>query len=278
MGSAKRLVADDPEAASFRLKNDQAIQVLQPRSGSDRRRELHVSDFTAGDSEFCARKVLARWWRGQEDGFTSLIQRDGKFREQKWHEQFEAAGIVVATQPEYKLGLLVGHPDWVLDWGYGPRIVDLTGQDRNNDFIALARHTAMKKRQVRLYNVMSDLARGFVLIEDKGSCEYRLVPVERDHAEEQALITRVVAVSQPIQAFRGDPDEVAVVNAMRVMPRCGRKGCGWCAQEAQQDQPSELGAAPDAPEAGEASAAGVPEAEGLLELLDAGQEDEVPVG
>lgn len=227
--NVRKLVAEDPEVASFRIKNDRAIQTLQPRRDSTRRRELHVSDFTKSDTEFCARKVLVRWWRGDSREFTSAIQRDGKFRENKWHEQFEAAKIVISYQPEFRLGLLVGHPDWVLDWGFGPRVIDLTGQDRRLDFIQLARHTKMKKRQVLLYLVMSDIKRGFVVLEDKGSSEFNVVAVERSVKEEEALVWRVVTVTQAVESLPAEPTDIQVVRALRIMPRCGLKSCHWCA-------------------------------------------------
>lgn len=272
------LLADDIEVAKFRIVNDRAIQDLSgPRQGQ-RRRALHVSDFTASDEEFCARAVLARWWRGEQQEFTSLIQRDGKFREQKWHEQFTQAGIVVSYQPEFRLGLLVGHPDWVLDWGYGPRVIDLTGQDRRNDFIALARFLARKKRQVRLYNVMSNMGRGFVIAEDKASCEYRVIPIDRSAKDEEPLVLRVGVVSQAVSGLARDPSDMDVVRAMRVMPRCGRARCQWCNREEHQvlaeaealvNAPGLLQTAPDGPGQGEASLPAEAEADALLARLDA---------
>lgn len=281
--TVKKLVADDPEVAAFRICNDQAIQALSPKLGQ-RRRELHVSDFTASDAEFCARKVLARWYRGKSNEFTSLVQRDGKFREQKWHEQFVAAGIVVSYQPEYRLGLLVGHPDWVLDWGYGPRVVDLTGQDRRNDFIAIARHTAIKKRQVRLYCVMSDLFPGYVLVEDKASSEYKMIAVARDQKEEEKLVLRVGEVSQVVRSLRADSTELDVVGAMRLMRRCGRKNCRWCRPllatvdslvqaEAAQDAAGRIQTDPDALQEQEGALGTERTAEELLELLGAAGEE-----
>lgn len=293
MASAKKLVADDPEIAAFRIRNDRAIQVLHPRRDNTRRRELHVSDFTKGDKEFCARQVLARWWRGDSSEFTSAIQRDGKFREQKWHEQFDAAGIVFSYQPEFRLGLLVGHPDWVLDWGFGPRIIDLTGQDRRLDFIQLARHTAMKKRQVRLYLVMSDLKRGFVILEDKASCDFRMITVEREQKEEEALVWRVATVTQAVQSLSDSPSDMEIVKAMRVMPRCRKATCHWC--QSNQDHklleaaeatletlaevaPDEHGSAEIGALAGEAAQSTGRTAEQLLELLALSEEGQTSSG
>lgn len=281
MTSLRKLAAEDPEVATFRIANDRAIQELHPRSESTRRRALHVTAFVAGDDEFCARRVLVRWWRGDSREFTTLIQRDGKFREQKWHEQFEKAGIVVAYQPEYVLGRLVGHPDWVLDWGHGPRVVDLTGQDRRLDFVVLARFAAMKKRQVALYNVMADLPRGFVLAEDKASCEYKMIAVERDQKVEENLVLRVGLVSQVVDSLGREPSEMDIVRAMRLMPRCGGRACRWCRDvqdhrileevvavpDTLRDLPACSQTAPDTSGAGEAGAAGVLEADALLELL-----------
>ena len=233
--SLKKIFADEPEVAAFRIKNDRAIQDLSGSRLGQRRRSLHVSDFVASDEEFCARQTVAKWWRGDQAEFTTAIQRDGKFREQKWHEQFTQAGIVLSYQPEFRLGLLVGHPDWVLDWGFGPRIIDLTGQDRRLDFIALARHIARKKRQVRLYNVMSDMAGGgFIIAEDKASREYKVIAVPRDQKEEEKLTLRVGLVSQVVSQLGNNPSDIDVVRAVRLVPACQKATCRWCRAEDHQ--------------------------------------------
>ena len=244
--SLKKLAADDIEVAAFRVKLDRAIQTLNPRRLQTRRRELHVSDFTETDDGFCARKVLVRWWKGDSREFTTKVQHDGKFREEKWRVLFEAAGIVKAYQPEYRLGHLVGHPDFVLDWGFGDCIVDLTGSDPTMDAVFRSRHLGMKKRQVRLYVVMADARRGFVIYEDKAKVEYKMVPVERDGAAERELIGRVGAVSAEVDTLGDDPDEMDLLRAVRRMPRCSRAACRWCRVQQDSDVLLKLEAVPDA--------------------------------
>lgn len=230
-GSLKKALAGDPEAEAFRLAVDEGVQKLHPQER--RTLELHVSAFTKSDDEFCYRQVLYRWWHGSEQEFTTLIQRDGKFRERKWHEVFEAAGILVAYQPEWKLGKLIGHPDWVLDWGYGPRVVDLTGQDPQVSPVLRSMHLAAKKRQVALYNVMApfDPPRGYVLVEDKATCDFRMVPVPRDRNLERALVDRVVTVSKAtarlFELKEGISDESLSAEMAR-LPSCKNASCRFC--------------------------------------------------
>lgn len=245
-GLKKSLLGDDPEVGAFRIKMDRSIQDLHPRRGdAARRRSLHVSDFTASDRDWCARKLLVRWWRGDSRDWTSVIQRDGKFREQKWHEQFVRAGIMVEYQPEFRLGLLVGHPDWILDWGFGPRVIDLTGQDPTVDIIVRSKHTAAKKRQVRLYNIMGDFKRGYVIVENKANSEFQFLPVERDEREEGAVTSRVAAVSQVVGDLGDEPNELQVMDSMMRLSPCQREKCPWCKVQAPHEAARALAEVPD---------------------------------
>lgn len=260
----KKLLAEDIEVASFRVKVDRAIQGLNPRKEMTRRRELHVSDFTASDEEFCARRILVRWWRGDSREFTTKVQHDGKFREQKWLGFFEQAGMLRDYQPTFRMGELVGHPDFVLDWGYGRCVVDLTGYDKTNDAVFRARHLAAKKRQVRLYNVMADARRGFVIYEDKASAEYKLVPVDRDERVERVMVERVAVVSFEVHTMGQDPLELDLLRAVRRMPKCQKKTCRWCAVQQDSDLFQSLEAVPDAAEAHQDDPGGVPVEPGMV--------------
>lgn len=228
MRSVKKLMADEPEVAAFKLAVDSAIQKLNPKRVGERRGELHVSSFTASGVSFCARGVVLHWWRGGTSEFTTLVQRDGKFRENKWNEIFESAGIIIAYQPLLRLGRLEGHPDWILDWGYGPRIIDLTGQDPTMDPIFRSRHVGMKKRQVMMYNIMGDFARGYALVENKATCEFRVIPVNRDSDEERVLVERVALVTSAVDSLSLDSTDEEVAQVVSRLPSCGSTRCSVC--------------------------------------------------
>lgn len=241
MGAVTRLAREGVEAGTLRLLINRAIRSMHEGT-SLRQGELHVSDFTMRDEQWCVRTLVRRYLRGEpRQREATPVQVDGKWREEKWLRVFERAGILRAYQVELRVGLLQGHPDFVLDWGFGPRIVELTGHNSQLDAKLLAQRVAVKRRQNLYYQTMAwwldrtgrlpvPIRRGgIVLVEDKGNNTFTIHAVPWDAAKARALMARVVEAARWLDRLRDLNSPMARHRVWREMPTCQKTRCEACA-------------------------------------------------
>lgn len=259
MSDVTRMLTEDLGAAVVRLKLNRGLEVAHrpaPGEKPKRQRELHVSDFVKSEKSFCVRALVWRWVvgevkvgaRGERHATPTWVQWDGKFREEKWKVVMQAAGILREYQPEFKLGMLVGHPDFTIDAGEGDQVLDLTGYDKAVDPILRSTRLAAKKRQVLLYLAMAQAKwqvpqkRGYVLSENKGDCTFDVIPVEMDPQKVVDLLARVKVVSTWCLALQR-AEAVDRAGVFREVPGCGKDRCRACQLVAEPVERLEPGGA-----------------------------------
>lgn len=225
MGSVAKLLNKDMDSAMLELKFRRALDIATGERNL-RKRELHVSDFTGSDREFCFKRLLLRYYKGEEAYRTSYVQFDGKWREEKWMVLMKAGKFLREYQPALKVGRLSGHPDFIVDFGKGVCVIELTGYDSKIDPVLRNARLSVKKRQCLLYMVMwwkmkgERPYRGFVIAENKGNCEFKIVPVDWDAEKAATLVKRVTMTSKIIDALdarKGSAEARAKV--WRIVPR-----------------------------------------------------------
>ncbi len=231
MSGLGKLLSDDLEIGILNVKCEHALQTFFA-GNTTRKHELHVSDFTKNDKNFCAPTVVVRYLRGEEGQRQGTwVQYDGKWREEKWKRIFEAAGMLRFYQKELRLGELVGHPDFYVDFGRGLRIVELTGSDLQQDIKLLGMRLAVKKRQLAMYLGMDiSVDRGFVLQENKATQERKWFPIERDDETMKHLMARVKLVNGFVSSLTSVPATSHKEAFLHFVSqnRCGRKVCAVC--------------------------------------------------
>lgn len=263
MGATAKLMADDIDVAWLKVKlqgaldritrgdvNTEALLEKWNEVGrsivgvggqsSTRKRELHVSDFTGSEKEFCHRRLVVRWLNGDnKERRGTWVHYDGKFREAKWWLLFEVAGILLEYQPVLKLGALQGHPDFVIDWGKGPSIIELTGHDSKIDVAMRMMRLHVKRRQNTIYQLMwkksrqidkakTSLHRGFVIAEDKGNNTFSIEPIDIDNEKAAVLLERIITASTHCKAMGGAVTKEERIALYAAIPRCVRKTCKTC--------------------------------------------------
>lgn len=236
-GTNARLFAGDLDMGALELKLKRGLEMLH-RGRPTRKHELHVSDFTKSDKSFCYRTLILRYLKGEsEDRMTTWVQYDGKFREEKWKQLLEITGFLkpAGYQMELRVGNLVGHPDFILDYHRGPLVMDLTGYDPTLDPILRATRLGEKKRQVRMYLGMYEAStgvkpyRGVVLYENKGTCAPKLLPVELDD-KVAPLMERAAKTEHYIAYLREHGTKV-----WSSLPPCEKKRCKACGKGKAND-------------------------------------------
>lgn len=231
--SLARTLTDDIDVATFRVKIRRGLEAMTAQPNPGRKRELHVSDFTASEKQFCARKLVLRYFRGEDKARgASWVMLDGKWREEKWKRVFEACGIMRDYQAELRLGPLVGHPDFLVDYGRGDTILELTGHDSKIDAFLRSVRVAIKKRQaltyliMRVHTVKGSRRRALVVVEDKGNNEFQVIPVDYNEEMAKMMIGRVVDVSRWIKRIDAAGNDREAV--FKQIPKCEKKKCQWC--------------------------------------------------
>lgn len=237
MGKLAKAMAEDIGAASLRLRLNRALRTLHEDHPS-RKYELHVSDFTENEKVWCYRHLMMKYfYRKEEVRPATWVQYDGIWREQKWLKLLEAEGMLLDYQKELKLGPLSGHPDFIARLtpkGETLHILELTGHNKSINFKMLAMRTARKKRQCRMYMVMlahevgrDKVGTGFVILEDKATNEFQLIPIPWDAKEMRPLFERVARARLLIRALGKLPEEKRR-KAIAKVEGCGRKRCPGC--------------------------------------------------
>jgi len=235
LGGLAKLMSEDIEAGTLRLRLQRALRELSAET-HHRHRELHVSDFTGAEDHFCLRSLLHRYFRGEKrEGGMTWIEYDGKWREEKWLKLFQQAGILKDYQLSLKLGPLSGHPDFIIDMGHGPCVVELTGFDSKVPPIQRGIRLAVKRRQCLFYMVMyqklvGPIHCGFVLAENKGSCDFKIEKIPHDGQKAVKLFDRPLTSMRWIEKIEQAKTSEERVRLYRQTPKCGRKGCPRCAQ------------------------------------------------
>lgn len=243
----RRLLAQDIEGGVLRMELMRGLTDLA-QGYSTRKHELHVSDFTHGEKAFCIRRLIHRYYEGDERAKDpTLVEFDGKWREEKWMKLLEVRGMLVGYQPELKYGELVGHPDFLIKVkGFkGLRILELTGHDSQVPIAMQKRREAIKVRQDLMYQKMAvecgfeidgiDVRGGYVLIENKGSNSFRIITVKLEQHEEKVadLFNRVNVVQNWIRKFNftvtsSKQERLAWNRLMSKVPKCEKKKCDYC--------------------------------------------------
>lgn len=257
MGKVAKLLAEDMDVAILKIKLQGALNkisrgevdfkslaekwsevgrsVVGAGPSSTRKRELHVSDFTGSEKEFCYRRLVVRWLNGEaKERQGTWVNYDGKFREVKWWLLFEVAGILREYQPILILGALQGHPDFVIDYGKGPCIVELTGHDSKIDVAMRMMRLHVKRRQNTIYQLMwkkagkQPMHRGFVLIEDKGNNTFGIEPIDIDNEKAAILLERIILADKYCKALRDAKTKEERISLYAAISRCSRKNCKTC--------------------------------------------------
>jgi hypothetical protein len=234
MSALSKVLTEDIDIATFKVKLGQGVRGLTAEPERHRKRELHVSDFTQSEKQFCYRKLVLRYFKGEDrTRGVSMVQLDGKWREDKWRRIFESAGILKDYQEVLRVGMLVGHPDFLVDYGRGDTILELTGHDSKIDPILRQSRLAVKKRQCLTYLIMrvkmypGSRRRALVVVENKGNNEFQVYPVDYDEEKATLLMKRVVRVQKLVTAMgKATPERRTEI--YRQIPRCGTKNCKVC--------------------------------------------------
>lgn len=238
--SLRKVLSQDIESATLRMEFMRGLTDLA-QGNPTRKQELHVSDFTQGEKSFCIRRLLNRYYLGDDRAKDpTLVEYDGKWREEKWKKLLEARNLLVEYQPEFFIGTLVGHPDFVIRMrGFpGLRILELTGYDSKVPIGMQKMREAIKVRQILMYLTMAksmavlDVRGGFVVIENKGNNSFRIVRVNLSELKDKAdeLFERVKVVQRWIARIdkAGGIKSKQARLMMRHIPECQKKKCDYC--------------------------------------------------
>jgi CRISPR/Cas system-associated exonuclease Cas4 (RecB family) len=178
-----------------------------PRDNAEERKGLHASAIIVSDSAFCIREqVLSLFYkRNEEENISDGLLRifaEGNSIHEKWQSMFKRAGIARAIEDRgySKMFDLYMTPDAVVEINNKLYVVEIKSANTYSYKSMKDSHPAGTK-QLQLYMHFLCIPRGFVLVEDKNTQEFKIFPVRYEPGQAAPYVKRLYEINEAKENF-----------------------------------------------------------------------------
>lgn len=194
-----------------------------PKKEAEVRTGLHASAIIVADSAFCKREqVLSLFFhRNKEDNISDGLLRifeEGNCIHEKWQRMFQRAGIARAIEDRgySKMFDLYMTPDAVVEINNKLYVCEIKSANTYSYKSMKDSHPAGTK-QLQLYMHFLCIPRGFVLVEDKNTQEFKVFITKYEPGQAAPFVKRLYDISKAKERFIMD----------NIMPKriCPSRGC-----------------------------------------------------
>jgi len=212
MNSVKKGIKDaianktrDIESVIIENKLNSLFRV--PKKEAEVRTGLHASAIIVADSAFCKREqVLSLFFhRNKEDNISDGLLRifeEGNCIHEKWQNMFKRAGIARAIEDRgySKMFDLYMTPDAVVEINNKLYVVEIKSANTYSYKSMKDSHPAGTK-QLQLYMHFLCIPRGFVLVEDKNTQEFKVFITKYEPGQAAPFVKRLYDISEAKENF-----------------------------------------------------------------------------
>ncbi len=191
---------------------DEELKFLTIKRGNEpdvERYGLHASAIITSDNEFCVRsQVLSLFFRqlqGQQFGVhQKRVFLNGDFVHEKWQRLFIRGGLGTARNmdrsrfnDDYDLSFT---PDAVINLNGVKYVVEIKSQ--NSFQFKKAKSHPSGMRQLKFYMFLTEIHRGFVLVEDKNDQEFRVYLADYEYEDVEKYEDRLIEIQRYKKIFK----------------------------------------------------------------------------
>ena len=181
-----------------------------PRENAEERKGLHASAIIASDSAFCIREqILSLFYkRNEEESISDGLLRifaEGNAIHEKWQNMFERAGIArgIEDRGHSKLFDLYMTPDAIIELNNKLYVVEIKSANTFSYKNMKTSHPS-GTHQLQLYMHFLCIPRGFVLVEDKNTQEFKIFPVRYEPGHATPYVKRLYEINEAKENFLMD--------------------------------------------------------------------------
>ena len=181
-----------------------------PRDNAEERKGLHASAIIASDSAFCIREqILSLFYkRNEEENISDGLLRifaEGNAVHEKWQNMFERAGIArgIEDRGYSKLFDLYMTPDAIIELNNKLYVVEIKSANTFSYKNMKTSHPS-GTHQLQLYMHFLCIPRGFVLVEDKNTQEFKIFPVRYEPGLATPYVKRLYEINEAKESFLMD--------------------------------------------------------------------------
>lgn len=200
-----------------------------PRSNAEERKGLHASAIIASESAFCIREqILSLFYqRNKEENLPDSLLRifaEGNAVHEKWQNMFERAGIArgIEDRGYSKLFDLYMTPDAIIEVNGKLYVVEIKSANTYSYKSMTNKHPS-GTLQLQLYMHFLCIPRGFVLVEDKNTQEFKVFPVKYEPGQATPFVKRLYEINEAKENYLMDstlPNRVCTSAGCTRASRC----------------------------------------------------------
>ena len=181
-----------------------------PKHNAEERKGLHASAVITSDSVFCIREqILSLFYkRNQEDSISEGLLRifeEGNCIHEKWQSMFERAGIArgIEDRGHSKIFDLYMTPDAIIELNGKLYVVEIKSANTYS-YKAMKSGHPSGTHQLQLYMHFLCIPRGFVLVEDKNTQEFKIFPVRYEPGHASKFVQRLYDINEAKEKYMMD--------------------------------------------------------------------------
>lgn len=207
-----------------------------PKHDAEERKGLHASAIITSDSVFCIREqILSLFYkRNKEEGTTEGLLRifeAGNCIHEKWQGMFERAGIArgIEDRGHSKLFDLYMTPDAIIEVNGKLYVVEIKSANTYSYKSMKSSHPS-GTLQLQLYMHFLCIPRGFVLVEDKNTQEFKIFMVKYEPGQASKFVKRLYDINEAKENFLMDntlPNKICDSMGCSRASRCALSNACW---------------------------------------------------
>ena len=207
-----------------------------PKHEAEVRKGLHASAIIVADSAFCKREqVLSLFYcRNAEDNLSDGLLRifeEGNSIHAKWQEMFQRAGIArgIEDRGYSEMFDLYMTPDAVIELNNKLYVVEIKSANTYSYKSMKDSHPSGTK-QLQLYMHFLCIPRGFVLVEDKNTQEFKIFVTKYEPGQATPFVKRLHEVSRAKERYAIDnilPKRICPSAGCQRASRCSLSEACW---------------------------------------------------
>lgn len=178
-----------------------------PKFQAEERKGLHASAIIAAESSFCMREqVLSLFFQRNKtnnlsDGLLRIFE-EGNSIHAKWQNMFERAGIARAIEDRgySKIFDLYMTPDAIVEINDKLYVVEIKSANTYS-YKAMKSNHPSGTHQLQLYMHFLCIPRGFVLVEDKNTQEFKIFIVKYEPGLATPFVKRLYDINESKEIF-----------------------------------------------------------------------------
>ena len=220
--------------ASTNPKEELEMLKMQFRQKQGDRYGLHASSLLASEEIFCYREQILSLFYKQAQGENikiglKRIFEEGNFIGEKWQRLFIRGGIGVKEDmdisrfiPEYDLSytpdakVVIAKKKWIVE----------TKSQNTFLFKKQTGHPSGMK-QLKLYMFLEQVENGFVLVEDKNSQEFKILPAKNKEEDLDYIIERLERIQvykKQFKKLKKPPERICEQDSCKRALTCNMRG------------------------------------------------------